>query len=62
MSARIIDGKAFAARLTARVAAEAAKLKREHGITPGIAVVLVGDDPASAMYALRKAGRCRTQA
>jgi methylenetetrahydrofolate dehydrogenase (NADP+)/methenyltetrahydrofolate cyclohydrolase len=54
MSARIIDGKAYAARLTAKVAAEAAKLKREHGITPGIAVVLVGDDPASAMYVAAK--------
>lgn len=54
MSAHIIDGKAFAARLTTKVAAEAAKLKREHGITPGIAVVLVGDDPASAMYVAAK--------
>ena len=54
MSARIIDGKAFAARLTARVSAEAAKLKREHGITPGIAVVLVGNDPASTMYVAAK--------
>jgi methylenetetrahydrofolate dehydrogenase (NADP+)/methenyltetrahydrofolate cyclohydrolase len=54
MSARIIDGKAFAARLTAKVADEAARLKREHGITPGLAVVLVGDDPASAMYVAAK--------
>lgn len=54
MSARIIDGKAYAARLTAKVAAEAAGLKRAHGITPGIAVVLVGDDPASAMYVAAK--------
>lgn len=54
MSARIIDGKAVAARLTAKVAVEAARLKRGHGITPGIAVVLVGDDPASAMYVASK--------
>jgi methylenetetrahydrofolate dehydrogenase (NADP+)/methenyltetrahydrofolate cyclohydrolase len=54
MRARIIDGKAFAARLTAKVAAEAATLKRSHGITPGIAVVLVGDDPASAVYVAAK--------
>ena len=54
MSASIIDGKAFAARLTAKVAAEATKLKREHAITPGLAVVLVGDNPASAMYVAAK--------
>ena len=54
MSARIIDGKAFAARLTAKTAVEAARLKRGHGITPGMAVVLVGDDPASAMYVAAK--------
>ena len=54
MSARVIDGKAFAARLSAKVAAEAAALKRGHGIKPGIAVVLVGDDPASAVYVAAK--------
>jgi methylenetetrahydrofolate dehydrogenase (NADP+)/methenyltetrahydrofolate cyclohydrolase len=54
MTARIIDGKAFATRLTMKVAGAAAKLKREHGITPGIAVVLVGDDPASAVYVAAK--------
>ena len=50
MSARIIDGKAAAARLRARVAEEAAKLKADHGLTPGLAVILVGNDPASAIY------------
>ena len=50
MSARIIDGKAFAAGLRARVAAEAARLASGHGLTPGLAVVLVGNDPASAIY------------
>jgi methylenetetrahydrofolate dehydrogenase (NADP+)/methenyltetrahydrofolate cyclohydrolase len=50
LSARIIDGKAIGAALRARVADEARALKRAHGITPGLAVVLVGDDPASAIY------------
>ena len=54
MSARIIDGKAFAGALRARVAARAAELKTAHGITPGLAVVLVGDDPASAVYVKSK--------
>jgi len=54
MSAGIIDGKAFAARLTAKVAARAATFKHDHAITPGIAVVLVGDNPASAMYVAAK--------
>ena len=54
MSARVIDGKAFAARLSAKVTAETAMLKRQHGITPGIAVVLVGNDPASATYVAAK--------
>jgi methylenetetrahydrofolate dehydrogenase (NADP+)/methenyltetrahydrofolate cyclohydrolase len=50
MSARIIDGKAVAQRLRARVAEEAARLKARHGIVPGLVTVLVGDDPASAIY------------
>src|SRR5690242_15948146 len=50
MSARIIDGKAAAARLRQRIADEGARLKAAHGVTPGIAVVLVGQDPASAIY------------
>ncbi|MEY4880184.1 MAG: bifunctional protein FolD [Pseudomonadota bacterium] len=54
MSARIIDGKEFAARLRARVAATTAELKSAHGITPGLAVVLVGEDPASAVYVKSK--------
>ncbi len=54
MSATIIDGKAFAASLRARVGAAAAKLKQGHGIVPGLAVVLVGDDPASAIYVKSK--------
>jgi len=54
MSARIIDGKAFAAGLRARVQAEAARMKREHGLVPGLATVLVGADPASEVYVRNK--------
>jgi len=54
MSASIIDGKAVAAGLRARVAQAGAKLKAAHGIVPGLAVVLVGDDPASAIYVKSK--------
>ncbi|MDI1364939.1 MAG: bifunctional methylenetetrahydrofolate dehydrogenase/methenyltetrahydrofolate cyclohydrolase FolD [bacterium] len=52
--ARIIDGKAFAADLRARIAQEVAGLKAEHGLTPGLAVVLVGEDPASQVYVRNK--------
>jgi methylenetetrahydrofolate dehydrogenase (NADP+)/methenyltetrahydrofolate cyclohydrolase len=54
MTARIIDGKVIAAELRARVAAEVARVQREHGITPGLAVVLVGSDPASQVYVRSK--------
>ncbi|WP_420858223.1 bifunctional methylenetetrahydrofolate dehydrogenase/methenyltetrahydrofolate cyclohydrolase FolD [Marivivens marinus] len=54
MSAKIIDGKAFAADVRARVAAHVARLKEENGITPGLAVVLVGEDPASQVYVRSK--------
>jgi methylenetetrahydrofolate dehydrogenase (NADP+) / methenyltetrahydrofolate cyclohydrolase len=54
MSARIIDGKAFAAKLRERVAAEAAKLTSAHGIVPGLATVLIGNDPASEIYVRNK--------
>lgn len=50
MSATIIDGKAFAAGLRATVARQVAELKEMHGLTPGLAAVLVGDDPASKIY------------
>jgi methylenetetrahydrofolate dehydrogenase (NADP+)/methenyltetrahydrofolate cyclohydrolase len=52
--AKIIDGKAYAAGLRQRVAAAAAQLKAEHGLIPGLAVVLVGDDPASQVYVRNK--------
>ena len=54
MTATIIDGKAVAAQLRGRIAAEVARLKAEHGLTPGIAVVLVGADPASEVYVRTK--------
>ncbi|MHA6346727.1 bifunctional methylenetetrahydrofolate dehydrogenase/methenyltetrahydrofolate cyclohydrolase FolD [Roseivivax sp. CAU 1761] len=54
MSATIIDGKAFAAELRQRVAREVAALKAAHGLTPGLAVVLVGEDPASQVYVRSK--------
>ena len=54
MAAEIIDGKPFAERVTARVAAEVAVLARDHGLKPGLAVVLVGDDPASQIYVRSK--------
>ena len=54
MSAQIIDGKAEAARLRGEVAAAVAQLKQTHKLTPGLAVVLVGDDPASAVYVRNK--------
>jgi methylenetetrahydrofolate dehydrogenase (NADP+)/methenyltetrahydrofolate cyclohydrolase len=55
MTARIIDGKAYAEALRGRVAGHVARLQRDHGITPGLAVVIVGDDPASQVYVTNKA-------
>ena len=52
--AKIIDGKAFAERLTQRYAREVAELKAAHGVTPGLAVVLVGENPASQVYVRNK--------
>ena len=54
MVAQVIDGKAFAAKVRAQVADKVAQLKEEHGITPGLAVVLVGEDPASQVYVRSK--------
>jgi methylenetetrahydrofolate dehydrogenase (NADP+)/methenyltetrahydrofolate cyclohydrolase len=52
--ARLIDGKAFAAELVQRVAAAAARLEAAHGVKPGLAVVIVGEDPASQIYVRNK--------
>jgi methylenetetrahydrofolate dehydrogenase (NADP+)/methenyltetrahydrofolate cyclohydrolase len=54
MSARIIDGKAIAADLRARVAAETRRLTQARGLVPGLAVVLVGQNPASEVYVRNK--------
>ncbi|MDH3746657.1 MAG: bifunctional methylenetetrahydrofolate dehydrogenase/methenyltetrahydrofolate cyclohydrolase FolD [Gammaproteobacteria bacterium] len=49
-----IDGKAKAAELSAAITAESAKLLKEHGLIPGLAVVIIGDDPASQVYVRNK--------
>ena len=54
MSAQIIDGKAFAAKVRGQVAKHVTRIKEENGITPGLAVVLVGEDPASQVYVRSK--------
>src|SRR3954469_1400937 len=54
MSARIIDGKSIAAALRARVADAVQRLARDHGLVPGLAVVMVGNDPASEVYVANK--------
>jgi methylenetetrahydrofolate dehydrogenase (NADP+)/methenyltetrahydrofolate cyclohydrolase len=55
MTAQIIDGKAYAEGLRARIAGHVARLKADHGLTPGLAVVIVGHDPASQIYVSNKA-------
>ena len=57
MSATIIDGKAFADKVLGQVADHVQCLKVEHGLTPGLAVVLVGEDPASQVYVRSKGKR-----
>jgi methylenetetrahydrofolate dehydrogenase (NADP+)/methenyltetrahydrofolate cyclohydrolase len=54
MTADTIDGKTFAATVRVKVAEHVARLKADHGITPGLAVVLVGEDPASEVYVRNK--------
>ena len=56
---RRIDGKAFAAGLRTRIGAAVARLQAAHGLTPGLAVVLVGDDPASQIYVRNKGVQTR---
>jgi methylenetetrahydrofolate dehydrogenase (NADP+)/methenyltetrahydrofolate cyclohydrolase len=55
MSAKIIDGKSYAEGLRASIAGHVKRLQSEHGITPGLAVVIVGEDPASQVYVSNKA-------
>ena len=54
MPAVRIDGAAMAAEIRGEVAEGAAEMKEKHGVTPGLAAVLVGDDPASAIYVRNK--------
>lgn len=54
MTAKIIDGKAFAENLRISIAGHVARLKQEHEITPGLAVIIVGEDPASQVYVSNK--------
>ena len=61
MTATVIDGKAFAAEVRARGATHVARLLVEHDLTPGLAVVIVGDDPASHVY-VRNKGKSTAEA
>lgn len=58
MPAKIIDGKAIAASIRARLSQEVAQFQRETGVTPKLAAVLVGDDPASHVYVRNKEQAC----
>jgi methylenetetrahydrofolate dehydrogenase (NADP+) / methenyltetrahydrofolate cyclohydrolase len=58
-TAQIIDGKIYAERLRAQVAEEVTALRADHGLQPGLAVVLVGDDPASQIYVRSKGEKSR---
>lgn len=58
VSAHIIDGKAIAAKMQDEIAAAVSEMKEKHGVTPGLAAVLVGDDPASRQYVGMKRRRC----
>lgn len=59
VSATLLDGKALAARVRSRIADEVAALSEDHGVVPGLAAVLVGDDPASRVYVEMKTRDCR---
>jgi hypothetical protein len=59
MTAKLIDGKAFAEGLRGRIAGHVARLKSEHGITPGLAVVIVVGSVVHALLGLRTRTRCR---
>ena len=60
MTAQTIDGKAFSAKLVEKIAGHVAELEATHHFTPGLAVVLVGEDPASEVYVRNKAERTKT--
>ena len=58
MAAEILDGRAAAAELRAEAAAGVAEMQQRHGVTPGLAALLIGDDPASAVYVRNKRRAC----
>jgi methylenetetrahydrofolate dehydrogenase (NADP+)/methenyltetrahydrofolate cyclohydrolase len=58
VSAVILDGKAIAKRVQGEIADAVVKMKEEHGVTPGLAAVLIGENPASQMYVKMKRNRC----
>lgn len=60
MSAKTIDGKALAKRIRAECAEGVRELKQRSGLTPGLAVILVGDDPASQVYVGNKIKACES--
>jgi 5,10-methylene-tetrahydrofolate dehydrogenase/methenyl tetrahydrofolate cyclohydrolase len=60
LTAQIIDGNVVAARIQEGIKTEVAEFKAKHGYVPGLGVILVGDDPASAMYVRMKGRRCES--
>ena len=58
MTAKILSGTALSAEIRSEVAAGVVEMQQKHGVTPGLAVVLVGDDPASAVYVANKQKAC----
>ncbi|MQG41241.1 MAG: bifunctional methylenetetrahydrofolate dehydrogenase/methenyltetrahydrofolate cyclohydrolase FolD [SAR202 cluster bacterium] len=58
MTAKILDGKALAEEIRGEVATGVAEMQQKHSVTPGLAAVLVGDDPASAIYVRNKRRAC----
>ena len=59
MSARIIDGKAIAAKIKEEQKQRILRLQQQHGVRPGLAVILVGNDPASQVYVRNKVTACK---
>lgn len=58
MAAKVIDGKAVAAGIREALQGRVRRLFEQHRIVPGLAVILVGDDPASAIYVAKKVNAC----
>ena len=58
MAARVIDGKALAQGIRERIAKDVVELHAKSGIRPGLAAILVGDDPASKLYVKNKQKAC----